>query len=226
MAAQQQAPAHNHGLHDSVFSSALNPSGWMSVEQMCQLMMFPPQYPAAASHPGGQLHHANEQDGQGRYPTPSGDDEMQSRSPNYSYTLMEMESPTNMMTSPESLPGLALRPGNPNISFAASAVGLKRSPSSLVPGKENSHLAFQQPASTSNPYLSSNDLNVDGSYNPLCVPSHDAVGFGIFPYDDDEKPSATGFHPINSNDNFHSLHLAPRHSMPYEAGQHDDNFGI
>ena len=86
MAVQQQPPANNHGLHDSVFSSNFNPRGWMSVEQMCQLMLFAPQYPAAASHPGGQLHHANEQNAQGRYPTPSGDDEMPSRSTNYCYT--------------------------------------------------------------------------------------------------------------------------------------------
>ena len=85
---------------------------------------------------------------------------------------------------------------------------------------------YQPPTSTSNPYLSS-ELHVDGSYNPLCVQSHDTVGFGIFPpYDDEEKPSVTGFHPINSNDSFGSLHLAPRHHLPYEATQHDEAFGI
>ncbi|RYP52235.1 hypothetical protein DL768_002554 [Monosporascus sp. mg162] len=112
---------------------------------------------------------------------------------------------------------------NPNLSFATPSHGLKEPPSSLYPGKENSHLAFQSSNAASNPYLNSNDSQDDGNYNPLCVQSRDGVGFRIFPYEEDEKPPTTGFQPINGHEGFSSLHLTSHHTASYQTGQHNGN---
>ncbi|RYP04152.1 hypothetical protein DL764_004651 [Monosporascus ibericus] len=112
---------------------------------------------------------------------------------------------------------------NPNLSFATPSHGLKVTPSSLYPGKENSHLAFQSSNATYNPYLNSNDSNDDGNYNPLCVQSRDGLGFRIFPYDEDEKPPTTGFQPINGQGSFSSLHLTPHPTASYQTDQHNGN---
>ncbi|RYP74354.1 hypothetical protein DL771_003021 [Monosporascus sp. 5C6A] len=112
---------------------------------------------------------------------------------------------------------------NPNLSFATPSHGLKGIPSSLYPGKENSHLAFQSPNATFNPYLNSNDSNDDGNYNPLWVQSRDGVGFHIFSYEEDEKPPTTGFQPINGHGSFGSLHLTPHHTASYQREQHNGN---
>ncbi|RYO88943.1 hypothetical protein DL766_000972 [Monosporascus sp. MC13-8B] len=122
----------------------------------------------------------------------------------------------------EKLPGLALRPGNPNLSFAAASNGLKGTLSPLYPGKENGHLAFQSPNEASNPYLNSND-SYDGNYNPLYFQSRDGVGFRIFPYEEDEKPPTTGFQPINGHGTFSSLHMTPHHTVSYQTEQHNGN---
>ncbi|KAI1083004.1 hypothetical protein F5B20DRAFT_596212 [Whalleya microplaca] len=118
----------------------------------------------------------------------------------------------------ERLPGLALRPGNPNLSFASPTPGLKQSPS-LYAGKENNHLTLKSPTTSSNPYLHSNDSIENSGYNPLYVQPRDGVGFRMYSsYDDDVKPVASGFQPINGNGGFNSLQM-PTNNAAYNSNQ-------
>ncbi|KAI0007491.1 hypothetical protein F4779DRAFT_643012 [Xylariaceae sp. FL0662B] len=117
---------------------------------------------------------------------------------------------------------LALRPGNPNLSFASPTPGLKRSPS-LYPGKENNHLALKSPPTSSNPYLQPNDSMENSGYNPLYVQPRDGIGFRMYSsYDDDVKPVASGFQPINAHGGFNSLHM-PNDSAAYHSNQPGGN---
>ncbi|KAI0483165.1 hypothetical protein GGR56DRAFT_229155 [Xylariaceae sp. FL0804] len=118
------------------------------------------------------------------------------------------------------LPGLALRPGNPNISFASPAPGLKRAHSQLYPGKENNHLVLKPPVSpdsSSNPYLQTLGEPMDSNYNPLFVQPQDELGFRMYsPYDEDAKPPSTqGFQPINGPRAHNSLQLSAQHATAY-----------
>ncbi|ORY66072.1 uncharacterized protein BCR38DRAFT_408045 [Pseudomassariella vexata] len=117
------------------------------------------------------------------------------------------------------LPGLALRPGNPNLSLISPTPVFKRQPSRLFGGKENMHLAFHpQSSSTSNPYLSSHNPMADSSYNPLCIRRREDIGYRMYSsLDDDAKqPSTTGFQPINGPKDYNSLHMGDG----YRPGQH------
>ncbi|KAH9888284.1 hypothetical protein F4778DRAFT_786095 [Xylariomycetidae sp. FL2044] len=126
----------------------------------------------------------------------------------------------------ERLPGLALRPGNPNLSFVTPTSGLKPSPS-LYPGKENEQVSLKSPASA-NPYLHThNEPAENGSYNPLYVQPRDGQGFRMYSsYDGDPKPSTSGFQPINGNVAFNSLNMPTDTTAGYRGGSPNNEFGI
>lgn len=124
-------------------------------------------------------------------------------------------------------PGLALRPGNPNVPFSTSSSSLKQAPSSLFPGKENSRLAFQSPNATSNPYLNSNDHGDGGDYNPLYGQPRENLDFRVFQFKDDEKPLTSAFPPVNNHEEFNGLPLTTHHTTPYDTeGNNGDDYGI
>ncbi|OTB03800.1 hypothetical protein M426DRAFT_173294 [Hypoxylon sp. CI-4A] len=129
---------------------------------------------------------------------------------------------------PDRLPGLALRPGNPNLSFASPSSGLKHlSQSAHMPGKENDGLSLKSATASSNPYLHSTNSASNESYNPLYGQARDGLGFRMYAsYDNDMKSEATGFQPINGHGGFNSLlhhHLSPNY--PSNQGNAED-FGI
>ncbi|KAI1485459.1 hypothetical protein F5X96DRAFT_682799 [Biscogniauxia mediterranea] len=126
------------------------------------------------------------------------------------------------------LPALALRPGNPNLAFASPTLGLKKSPSSLYTGKENSHLVMKSPNSSSNPYLQAPGDSIESNgYNPLFVQARDGFGFRTYtPYDEEPKPVAGGFQPINGHDGLNTLNFS-QHNTDYHRNQDGgDMFGI
>ncbi|KAI0394830.1 hypothetical protein F5Y17DRAFT_237271 [Xylariaceae sp. FL0594] len=102
---------------------------------------------------------------------------------------------------PHRLPDLALRPGNPNATFASPMPDYKKSPShSHYPGKENGHL-HKSSASSYNAYLHPpSEVMEPSNYNPLCQPPpRDGFGFRLYSiYDEDPKPTIQPFHPVNS----------------------------
>ncbi|KAK5624703.1 hypothetical protein RRF57_000419 [Xylaria bambusicola] len=117
-------------------------------------------------------------------------------------------------------PVLALRPGNPNTTFASPASTFKKSPPQYS-GKENSHLLIKSPSSFS-PYLHpSGDSMESNSYNPLCPQPRDGFGYRLYsPYDEDPKTSgSSGFNPINSSSAYNSAHMPNMTSNPYHRGQ-------
>ncbi|KAI0596614.1 hypothetical protein F4775DRAFT_594120 [Biscogniauxia sp. FL1348] len=127
------------------------------------------------------------------------------------------------------LPALALRPGNPNLAFASPTLGLKKSPSSLYTGKENSHLVIKSPTSSSNPYLQAPGDSIESNgYNPLFVQARDGFGFRTYsPYDEEPKPVAGGFQPINGHDSLNTLNFSSQHNNDYHRNQDgSDMFGI
>ncbi|KAI1639515.1 hypothetical protein F4809DRAFT_118554 [Biscogniauxia mediterranea] len=127
------------------------------------------------------------------------------------------------------LPALALRPGNPNLAFASPTLGLKKSPSSLYTGKENSHLVMKSPNSSSNPYLQAPGDSIESNgYNPLFVQARDGFGFRTYtPYDEEPKPVAGGFQPINGHDGLNTLNFSSQHNTDYHRNQDGgDMFGI
>ncbi|KAI1118964.1 hypothetical protein F5Y14DRAFT_446771 [Nemania sp. NC0429] len=120
----------------------------------------------------------------------------------------------------EHLPGLALRPGNPNAAFASPTSNFKKSPSHFS-GKENSHLLIKSPSSF-NPYLHpSGDAIEASNYNPLCPQPRDGFGYRLYtPYDEEPKPSTTpGFNPINGTSTYDSTHIPGLTNNPYHHGQ-------
>ncbi|KAI1652901.1 hypothetical protein F4813DRAFT_400539 [Daldinia decipiens] len=120
--------------------------------------------------------------------------------------------------SQDRLPGLALRPGNPNLSFASPSPSLKRSSSHFL-GKENDSLARKPPVASSNPYLRSMNSTHNENYNPLYVQPQDGLAFRMYDtYEEDVKP-VTGFHPVNGHDGFNSLQMQAHHSATYAPNQ-------
>ncbi|KAI0854327.1 hypothetical protein F5Y00DRAFT_267554 [Daldinia vernicosa] len=120
--------------------------------------------------------------------------------------------------SQDRLPGLALRPGNPNLSFASPSPSFKRSSSHFL-GKENDGLARKPPVASSNPYLQSINSTHSENYNPLYVQPQDGLAFRMYDtYEEDVKP-VTGFHPVNSHDGFNSLQMQAHHSATYAPNQ-------
>ncbi|KAI0102862.1 hypothetical protein GGR51DRAFT_562066 [Nemania sp. FL0031] len=120
----------------------------------------------------------------------------------------------------ERLPGLALRPGNPNAAFASPTSNFKKSPSRYS-GKENSHLLIKSPSSF-NPYLHPSGDSIEASnYNPLCPQPRDGFGYSLYlPYDEEPKPStAPGFNPINGNSAYDPAHMTGIEGNPYHRSQ-------
>ncbi|KAI1128438.1 hypothetical protein F5Y10DRAFT_292079 [Nemania abortiva] len=120
----------------------------------------------------------------------------------------------------ERLPGLALRPGNPNAAFASPTSSFKKSPPRYS-GKENSHLLIKSPSSF-NPYLHPSGDSIEASnYNPLCPQPRDGFAYPIYsPYDEEPKSStAPGFNPINGGPTFDSAHISGMTGNPYHRNQ-------
>ncbi|XXG94207.1 hypothetical protein Hte_000460 [Hypoxylon texense] len=139
--------------------------------------------------------------------------------------------------SQDRLPGLAaLRPGNPNLSFASSSPGYKRTPTpSQFAGKENdglthNSLALKSTVASSNPYLQSTDSTQGENYNPLYVQNRARDGLGFRPYSsysEDVKPSTAGFQPINGRaaGDFDSLQMSSQHNEEAELWDIPDEQG-
>ncbi|KAI0486468.1 hypothetical protein F4859DRAFT_528198 [Xylaria cf. heliscus] len=120
----------------------------------------------------------------------------------------------------ERLPGLALRPGNPNAPFASPSSNFKKSPQRYS-GKENSHLLIKSPSSF-NPYLHTPGDSIEASnYNPLCPQPRDGFGYRLYsPYDEEPKSTTpSGFNPINSSATYDSAHIPSMTGNPYHPGQ-------
>ncbi|KAK8049624.1 hypothetical protein PG994_011354 [Apiospora phragmitis] len=131
----------------------------------------------------------------------------------------------------DGLPGLALRPGHPNLNLLSPTPTHKGQHSRLYSGKENDVFAFHHEP-TSNPYLPALGSHEGNSFNPLCIQSRDGVGFRPFsPYEDDAKPIANGFQSINGpngHTGYSSLHF-PSRNTPAEfqpSRYHYDNFNL
>ncbi|KAI1384943.1 uncharacterized protein F4822DRAFT_446086 [Hypoxylon trugodes] len=124
-----------------------------------------------------------------------------------------------MYDSQDRLPGLALRPGNPNLSFASSAGSLERSSASRFPGKENDSLPGKPVNASSNPYLQPTSTHGE-SYNPLYVQPQEGTGFRMYTsYDDEVKPGRSGFQPINGHGGFNALQVPSSHNNDYSSNQ-------
>ncbi|KAI0910531.1 hypothetical protein F4823DRAFT_637762 [Ustulina deusta] len=120
----------------------------------------------------------------------------------------------------ERLPGLALRPGNPNAAFASPTSNFKKSPP-RYPGKENGHLLIKSPSSFS-PYLHPSGDSMEASnYNPLCPQPRDEFGYRLYsPYDEEPKSStSSGFNPINTSSVYDSAHIPTMTGNPYHRSQ-------
>ncbi|KAI0404828.1 hypothetical protein F4802DRAFT_615251 [Xylaria palmicola] len=119
----------------------------------------------------------------------------------------------------ERLPGLALRPGNPNAAFASPTPNFKKSPTRYS-GKENSHLLIKSPSSF-NPYLHTSGDSIEPSnYNPLCPQPRDGFGYRLYStYDEDTKSTTSGFNPINSNATYDPSHMPNMTANPYHRNQ-------
>ncbi|KAI1264280.1 hypothetical protein F5Y18DRAFT_428372 [Xylariaceae sp. FL1019] len=126
------------------------------------------------------------------------------------------------------LPGLALRPGNPNSGFATPTSHLRKSPPQF-PGKENNHLLMKSPSSSSNPYLqASGDLIETSNYNPLYVQPRDGLGYRLYPsYDEEHKAASSSFQPINANTGYDSGQVNGVFTTPYHRNHSaGDDYGI
>ncbi|KAI1502426.1 hypothetical protein F5X99DRAFT_427345 [Biscogniauxia marginata] len=207
---QAQLPLHNHGLHpDSDFYHAvtgLEPDeGWTSFEYVAVNLWLTP-------------------DSQDTITAPSVETDDGSES-NWSDT----SSAKLTLRRNDRLPGLALRPGNPNLAFASPTLGLKKSPPSLYPGKENNHLVLKSPTSSSNPYLQTpGDSIENNNYNPLYVQPRDGFGFRTYsPYEEEPKSATGGFQAINGHDGLNSLTFSSHHNTDYHRNQNGgDVYGI
>ncbi|RWA11302.1 hypothetical protein EKO27_g3820 [Xylaria grammica] len=120
----------------------------------------------------------------------------------------------------ERLPGLALRPGNPNAAFASPTSNFKKSPPRYS-GKENSHLIIKSPSSFNSYLHPSGDSMEASNYNPLCPQPRDGFGYRIYsPYDEEPKSAtSSGFNPINSSSNYDPAHIPNMMSNPYHRSQ-------
>lgn len=146
------------------------------------------------------------------------------------------------LNSPDRLPGLALRPGNPNLSFASSASGMKRSPRpSQFSATQNSRSALQQTAAATNSYFQSSGSIQGENFNPLYVQPQDGLGFRMHTSqeddDDDMQPATAPFLPINSQGGYNSLQMTshqnqhsgmfnqpPQSDRDHKAHFNDDDF--
>ncbi|KAI1178777.1 hypothetical protein F4777DRAFT_593949 [Nemania sp. FL0916] len=105
----------------------------------------------------------------------------------------------------ERLPGLALRPGNPNATFASPVPGFKKSPPRYS-GREDNHLLIRSPSSFG-PYPHQPGGSIgSGNFNPLYTQPQPRDGFGYRNYSayGDESTSSTGsgFNPINAGSTY------------------------
>ncbi|KAK7951376.1 uncharacterized protein PG986_007104 [Apiospora aurea] len=155
------------------------------------------------------------------------DSEVASRDPN-SFSAGHFGFPFGQRPS-DGLPGLALRPGHPNLNLLSPTPTHKAQHSRLYSGKENDVFAFQhEPAS--NPYLPSLSPHEGNSFNPLCIQPRDGVGFRPFsPFEDNAKSITNGFQPINAHNGhsgYNSLHFPSRDtpSTFQSSRHHHDNF--
>ncbi|KAI1415835.1 hypothetical protein F5Y13DRAFT_206776 [Hypoxylon sp. FL1857] len=124
------------------------------------------------------------------------------------------------------LPALALRPGNPNLSFASPTPSLKRSPSHFL-GKENDSLTMKSATASSNPYLQSTNPSHGDSYNPLYVQPREGFGFQMYPsYDEDVKTETTSFQSINGQSGLNSLHMASHPNAMFPTNQGGNDFDL
>ncbi|KAI1381984.1 hypothetical protein F4677DRAFT_11661 [Hypoxylon crocopeplum] len=129
--------------------------------------------------------------------------------------------------SPDRLPGLALRPGDPNLSFVLPGSSTRQSPSSLVPGKENDGMPSRT-ASSSNPYLQPDSMQGE-NYNPLYVQPRDGLGFRMYapPYEEDVKSSTSPFQPINGHGTLSAYQMPTHHNASYPPNQSGgDDFDV
>ncbi|KAI0540011.1 hypothetical protein GGR58DRAFT_523510 [Xylaria digitata] len=120
----------------------------------------------------------------------------------------------------ERLPGLALRPGNPNAAFASPTSNFKKSPPRYS-GKENSHLLIKSPSSF-NSYLQPSGEPMEASnYNPLCPQPQDGFGYRLYsPYDEEPKSAtSSSFNPINSSSTYDPAHMPNIMGNPYHRSQ-------
>ncbi|KAI0176029.1 hypothetical protein GGR52DRAFT_589824 [Hypoxylon sp. FL1284] len=149
------------------------------------------------------------------------------------FSIMD-ETVHQILTSDDSqgrLPGLALRPGNPNLTYGSSRMGLRRHATpSRFPGKENDALTLKSTATSANPYLQSTESPQGESYNPLFVENQarDGLGFRSYSsYDQDVKPETAGFQPINSRGTaeFDSLQMSSHHNEEAELWDLPDGRG-
>lgn len=116
------------------------------------------------------------------------------------------------------MPGLVLRPGNPNNSFTSSSPSIKRSPTSQFHRQENNSLSLKSATTSSNPYLTSTNSTPSESYNPLYVQPREE--FRMFSsYDENSKAPANGFNAINSHDAFNSLQMSSHHNSNFPSNQ-------
>ncbi|KAI1143243.1 hypothetical protein F5Y05DRAFT_420956 [Hypoxylon sp. FL0543] len=128
--------------------------------------------------------------------------------------------------SQDRLPGLALRPGNPNLSFASPTPSFKRSPSHFL-RKENDNLALKSTTASSNPYLQLTNPGHGENYNPLYVQPRDGFGFQMYPsYEEDMKPDTTGFQPINGQSGLNSLHMPSHPNNLFSPNQGGTDFDL
>ncbi|TGJ85869.1 hypothetical protein E0Z10_g2879 [Xylaria hypoxylon] len=136
------------------------------------------------------------------------------------FTLPSQEHYDDSTRRHERLPGLALRPGNPNAGFASPTSNYKKSPPRYS-GKENSHLLIKSPSSF-NSYLHPSGDSMDPSnYNPLCPQPRDGFDYRLYsPYDEEPKSAtSSGFNPINGSSNYDPAHMPSMMGNPYHRSQ-------
>lgn len=211
--AQSQLPLHSHGFHNDVgmYHNTMGMDampGWYTYQQFAGNM------PANTEQMPPRALPENE------YGSESGQMPFQY----FPYT-------DNRLTYPDShdaLPGLALRPGNPNLSFASSNPSIKRSPTfSHFGGKENGSLGLKQAVHGSNPYLQTNTSSGE-NYNPLCVQPRDGLGFNMYSsYDEGAKPAmAPSFQAINNQGGFGSMQMTSQQNAAYSSNQGGNDFDL
>ncbi|KAI8964829.1 hypothetical protein F5Y11DRAFT_345028 [Daldinia sp. FL1419] len=196
---QTQLPLHNHGFpgESSIVDEPLivdNDLGWEPPKT------FAGDIPADTEEQVERTHPLVDEDG--------------------SELLLMPQSPIDGLTyfdSSSRLPGLVLRPGNPNVSFTSPNTGLKRS-SLHFPGKENDNLVQKPPTPSSNPYLQSVNSTHNENYNPLYVQPQDGLEFRLYEAYDDTKPTG-GFNSTNGHEGYSVVHLQSHHGIPYSSNQ-------
>ncbi|OTA93872.1 hypothetical protein M434DRAFT_385058 [Hypoxylon sp. CO27-5] len=207
---QADLPLHGHGFHGDMdlYHDSLgidNGLGW-SLSQT-----FAGSTPANTEQQILPAVPVDDEDGSEFWPMPQFSDMMY-----HGLTLHD---------SQDRLPGLALRPGNPNLSFASPTPSLKRSPTYFA--KENDNMGLKPATTASNPYLQSTNPTQGENYNPLYVQSRDGFGFPTYsPYDEDVKHEATSFQSINGQGGLTSLHMPSHHNTMFSSNQGGNDFDL